>query len=154
MTSDLKNAMRDRDYHHKKAIKTNLKYHWEMFKKIKNFVNKQVKKCKADYYSDQIEQNKGNPSVLWKTLNEITSRKSSPQVTSVESDGVLYTDNESKVNLLNTHFSLIGLKLATKIKEKVQSVVSDATMCFSPAGSTAKENSFSFSYITESFVLK
>ena len=154
MTSDLKNAMRDRDYHHKKAIKTNSKYHWELFKKIKNFVNKQVKKCKADYYSDQIEQNKGNPSVLWKTFNEITSRKSSPKVTSIESDGVLYTDNESKANLLNTHFSLIGLKLATKIKEKIQPVVSDTTMCFSPAGSTAEENSFSFSYITESFVLK
>ena len=33
-------------------------------------------------------------------------------------------------------------------------MVSDATLCFSPAGSTAEENSFSFSYITESFVFK
>ena len=48
MTSDLKNAMRDWDFHHAKAIKTNSKYHWDMFRKMKNFVNKEVKKCKAD----------------------------------------------------------------------------------------------------------
>ena len=76
MTSDLKNAMRDRDFHHAKAIKTNSKCHWEMYEKMKNFVNKEVKKCKAEYYSDLINKNKGNPSELWKTFNEITSKKS------------------------------------------------------------------------------
>ena len=43
MTSDLSNAMRDRDFHHRKAIKTNSKYHCGLFKKIKCFVNKLVK---------------------------------------------------------------------------------------------------------------
>ena len=76
MTSDLKNAMRDRDFHHAKAIKTNSKCHWEMYKKMKNFMNKEVKKCKAEYYSDLINKNKGNPSELWKTFNEITPKKS------------------------------------------------------------------------------
>ena len=66
MTSDLKNTMCDQDVHHTKAIKTNSKYHWEMYKKMKNFVNKEVKKCKAEYYSDLINKNKGNPSELWK----------------------------------------------------------------------------------------
>ena len=76
MTSDLKNAMHDWDFHHAKAIKTNSKYHWNTFKKMKNFVNKEVKKCKAEYYSDLINKNKGNPSELWKTFNEITAKKS------------------------------------------------------------------------------
>lgn len=49
MTSDLSNAMRDRDFHHRKAIKTNSKYHCGLFKKINCFVNKLVKKCKTDY---------------------------------------------------------------------------------------------------------
>ena len=47
-----------------------------MYKKIKNLVNKEVKKCKAEYYSDLINKKKGNPSELWKTFNEITSKKS------------------------------------------------------------------------------
>ena len=37
---------------------------------MKNFVNKEVKNCKAEYYSDLITKNKGNPSELWKTFNE------------------------------------------------------------------------------------
>ena len=49
MTSDLSNAMRDRDFHHRKAIKTNAKYHCGLFKKIKCVVKKLVKKCKTDY---------------------------------------------------------------------------------------------------------
>ena len=50
--------------------------HREMYKNMKNFVNRQVKKCKAEYYSDLINKNKGNPGELWKTFNEITSKKS------------------------------------------------------------------------------
>ena len=47
-----------------------------MYEKMKNFVNKEEKKCKAKYYSDLINKNKVNPSELWKTFNEITSKKS------------------------------------------------------------------------------
>ena len=92
MTSDLKNAMRDRDFHHAKAIKNELKIllkNWDMFKKMKNFVNKEVKKCKAEYYSDLINKNKGNARELWKTFNEITAKKSNSTITSIEADGVL-----------------------------------------------------------------
>ena len=118
MTSDLKNAMRDRDFHHAKAIKTNSKYHWDMFKKMKNLVNKEVKKCKAEYYSDLINKNKGNPSELWKTFNELTAKKSNSTITSIEADGVLYTETNDIAQALNTHFSRIGTKLAAKIKKK------------------------------------
>ena len=114
MTSDSKNAMRDRDFHRAKAIKTNSKYHWEMYKKKKNFLNKEVKKCKAEYYSDLINKKKGNPSELWKTFNEITSKKSNSTITSIEADGVLYTEANETAQALNKHFSRIGTKLAAK----------------------------------------
>ena len=39
---DLKQAMRDRDFHHSKAIKTKSSYHWKMYKKLRLYVNKQV----------------------------------------------------------------------------------------------------------------
>ena len=107
----LKNAMRDRE-----AIKTNSKYRWEMYKKMKNFVNKEVKNCKAEYYSDLINKNKGNPSELWKTFNEITSKKSNSTITSIVADGVLYTEPTEIAQALNTHFPRIGTKLAAKNK--------------------------------------
>ena len=85
-----------------------------MSKKIKNLVNKEVKKCKAEYYSDLINKKKGNPSELWKTLNEITSKKSNSTITSIEADGVLYTEANETAQALNKHFSRIGTKLAAK----------------------------------------
>ena len=84
MTSDLKNAMRDGDFRRAKAIKTNSTYHWEMYNKMKNFVYKEVKKCKAEYCSVLINKNKGNPIELWKTFNEITSKKSNSTITSIQ----------------------------------------------------------------------
>ena len=156
MTSDLKNAMRDRDFHHAKAIKTNSKYHWEMYEKMKNFVSKEVKKCKAEYYSDLINKNKGNPSELWKTFNEITSKKSNSTITSTEADGVLYTETNEIAQALNTLFSRIGTKLAAKIKEKLRLIASNSRKFFQPAFSRWNGNnkSFSFCSIAESFVLK
>ena len=39
MTTIIKNEIRNRDYHKKKAIKHNSKCHWEMYKKSRNKVN-------------------------------------------------------------------------------------------------------------------
>ncbi len=71
LTNDLRNAMQDRDYHHRKAVKSNSSFHWMMYKKIKCYVNTNVKKCKAEYYSKLINTNKENTGALWKTLNDI-----------------------------------------------------------------------------------
>ena len=57
---------------------------------MKNFVNKEVKKCKAEYYSDLINKNKGNARELWKTFNEITSKKPNSTITSIEADFFLH----------------------------------------------------------------
>ena len=46
----------------------------------KHHVNKEMQKRKAEYYSNLISENKrSNPCALWKTLNDITSRKQSSQ---------------------------------------------------------------------------
>ena len=76
MTPNLNQAMRDRDYHHRKAIKKQSSYHWEMYRKLKGYVNKQVKKCKSDYYLNIIEENKSHSERLWKAigLDQISGR--------------------------------------------------------------------------------
>ena len=43
-----------RDFHHRKAIKTNSKFHWDQSRKIKNLTNNLVEKCKSDYYINLI----------------------------------------------------------------------------------------------------
>ena len=89
MTAELSRAMQDRDYHLKKAQKTHSQHHWSSYRKLRRFVNKAVRECKSKYYESLIKENKNNPSGLWKTLNELTSRNThSSAPTSIISDGV------------------------------------------------------------------
>jgi hypothetical protein len=74
MTAELSQAMQQRDHHLKKARKTQSKTHWSVYRKYRCFVNKKVRECKSQYYQNLIKENENNPSGLWKTMNELTSR--------------------------------------------------------------------------------
>ena len=150
LTSDLTNAMQDRNYHHRKAVKTNSPYHWRMYKKVKAHVNKSIKKCKAVYYQDLINKNKGNSGELWKSLNKITSRKSSPSPSCIEVNGVSHTEPQSIAEALNNHFSTVGTKLAAKLKAGLDFVRSTP----SPGKSAPATHMFAFHEVDESFVHK
>ena len=100
ITSELTELMRERDYHQKQAHKTNSEYHWAKFRQLRNLVNKQIKLGKSKYYQDAVNADKDNPSGLWKTFNELTSRNVSRQNPScIISEGVPETDEKSN-NLL------------------------------------------------------
>ena len=60
MSPKIKEAMRDRDYHHRKAIKSHLNYHWNMHRKLRNLVNREMKSAKSKYHVVLIENNKGD----------------------------------------------------------------------------------------------
>ena len=42
MDDKIRAAMRNRDYHHLKAVKSNSSYHWEMYRKLRNSVHKEM----------------------------------------------------------------------------------------------------------------
>ena len=117
LTSELIQLMHKRDYSHRKALKTNFHQHWTSYKRIKNIVNKEIKKSKSTYYSKLIEDNKSNPTSLWRTINDITSRNVRSTITSIEADsGEMFCDHKSIAEVLNHYFSTIGSKLANKLK--------------------------------------
>ena len=154
VTVNLSNAMRDRDYHRHKAVKSNSEYHWKPYKKAKISLNKIIKKCKSEYYLDLINKNKGNSSALWKTLNEIASRKSSATITCIEINGTPQTDIKSIVEGLNSHFSSIGSRLASLVKSRFR-IVHRAIAPSSVNGTRASTFSeFTFGGIDEQFVYK
>ena len=92
LTSELCSLMQERDFDHRKAVKSNSSHHWKMFRNLKNKVNMLVKKSKADHYRNLIDNNKGNSGELWKSLNKITSRKSTSYPSCIEADNVSNTD--------------------------------------------------------------
>ena len=52
----IREATRDRDYHHRKAVKSNSSYHWEMYRKLRNFVNEEIKSSKSKYYCELLRR--------------------------------------------------------------------------------------------------
>ena len=64
--------MCDRDYHHRNAMNSNSDYHWNMYKKLRNLVNREMKSAKSKYFVDLINNNKGDNSMIWKALKEAT----------------------------------------------------------------------------------
>ena len=111
---------RSRDYHLKKAQKTQSQHHWSCYRKLRCLVNKEVRECKSKYYESLIRENRNNPSGLWKTLNELTSRNTHSTAPScIVSNGVETTNSQSISTLFNTFFTGIGNTLADAIKQRL-----------------------------------
>ena len=108
MTVEISQTMHNRDYHLKKANKTQSKIHWSAYCKLRCLVNKQIREGKSSYYENLIKENNKNPSGLWKTLNEITSRsKPSSAPSSIISNGIEHKDTKSIASLFNNFFTNI-----------------------------------------------
>ena len=109
LNSKLTEAMRDRDYHNGKAMKTGSCYHWKMYKKLRNFVTRETKASKSLYYNNLIKESKGNTQKIWEAVNEASSRSSkSLSPNCIISDEVYYTDNKSTAEILNKYFVSVG----------------------------------------------
>ena len=110
--TSLRNA---RDYHHKKAIKTNLSSHWNRYKKLRNQVTRYEKKLKSNYYCNLINDSMSNSEEMWKSLKQVLpGSKDSKQITSISISGKVYKKCEEIAEALNKHFSTIGEKLARR----------------------------------------
>ena len=115
MTSKTSDAMRDRGYHHRKARKSGSTYHWKMFRKLWNFVSKEVKASKSKYYTNLIEESKGNASKIWNAVNKASCRKKQSTAPSyIISEEVQHTEPKAIAAVLNKHFATIGQILADR----------------------------------------
>ena len=72
--------MNFRDRLKKKAIKTGDPSVWNQFRKTKNQVNREIKSAKKAYYKSAFNSCAKDKRKTWKTVNELTSRKSNKTV--------------------------------------------------------------------------
>ena len=145
LNDKISEAMKDRDFHDCKAVKTNSVFHWACYRKLRNRVNHGVKAAKSRYYRDLILEAKGDSGKIWQAVNEVSSRKtksSTPQC--IVADGVEHTTPASIASVLNCFFASIGRSLANKIS---------AAAMF-PVRSAAKLQSFSLYEVDEETVVK
>ena len=118
MTTIIKNEIRDRDYHKKKAIKHNSKYHWEMYKKSRNKVNINIRKTKSEYFVNKIRDcaNVKDPKKSWSLINSLLGKNSkSTHINELKVNNNTITDSTLIAESLNNYFINIGPQLASDI---------------------------------------
>lgn len=108
---DIKNTM----YKNLKKNKNNAFLN-EQYKNYKNKLQMLLKKSKIKYIKEQIQQNKGNTSQLWKTIGSICQEGKSHEIISCIKDGDHVLTNPILIaNTFNKYFSNVGKSLADKI---------------------------------------
>ena len=115
MNSQISDSMKERDWAHRKARKSNSARHWSMYAKLRNKVNGLVRTSKSKYYCDMIEEAKGDSDKVWKAVNEACNRNSSPEsIQCIISDGVQHITSQSIASSMNSFFASIGRILASR----------------------------------------
>ena len=110
--------MNFRDRLKRKAIKTKDPVIWDQFRIVKNQVNGEINSAKKAYYENAFNNCCGDQRKTWKTINELTSRKSTKTVINeMEYNGVNSGDQTDIAEMLNSFFTEIGPGLSRDVSE-------------------------------------
>ena len=117
LTPNLRKAMKDRDKLKQMAIKNP-----EMCSKYarqRNRVTNEIRNSIQGHYKGLIEESKGVPKQMWKTINRISNKNTnSKNLSSIESNGKIVTKEYDILEVLNSHFVSVGPNLAKGIETK------------------------------------
>ena len=112
VTENLISIRQDRDYFHRKAQRSNGKYHWNMYRKLRNYANREEKHLKSKYFCNLIEESKSDSQKMWSTIKKVLPTNVTQQeVSSVMYNNKTYTNDKDIASVFNKHFSSIGHKL-------------------------------------------
>ena len=90
-------------------------YH-NAYKALRNKINKDVICAKRKHYVKSIEENMGNPKLMWKHLNCLLNRKSKRTgVQPIKTDEGDVVESQTIAELFNEYFSNIGPTLSNQI---------------------------------------
>ena len=104
VSGDTIQLMNTRDHFHKKALQTKSDLMWNRYKHYRNLVNRMVNQQKKAYIDSLLQENKGNPGALWKTLKSLTNANVSEKIT-LQVSGNEITDSGEVANIFSNYFS-------------------------------------------------
>ena len=146
ITTDLLELRRDRGYHLKKAHNSNSKYHWSMYRKLKNAASTIGRNLKSKYFCKLIEDSKYDGSKMWKAIKETLPSKTSG-ISMIEDDGKVHQEAMSIAEIMNNHFATMGKKLSKAFGYF-------KNVCYMNYPINKPSNNFSFENINASIVEK
>ena len=117
----IKQLMRNRNYHKKKAIRYNSSTHWDKYKSIRNRVNNQMRKSKTDFYHKEIGKcaKLKDLKKTWSLINSLTGKNNkSTSITEILMNNNSVSDSKLIAESFNEYFVNVGPSLATEASEE------------------------------------
>lgn len=89
----------------------------DLFRTYRNIYNSVLRKSKAIYFRDKLENANGDSKKVWDTINEACNKQSakSSTIDKLEVDGNILNDHQQIADAFNSHFANIGIKVAEHI---------------------------------------
>ena len=109
----IKKARYSREHSFKNAIKLQSIEAWRKFRVARNNANKMIRKARARYFNDLLDQTKKQPSKFWKAFNHLKSKSNSNIAPS------LFTPSD-----FNDHFTSVAARIASSIPSSLLSPTS------------------------------
>lgn len=105
LNNEATKLMKMRDMANKKSLRSKLDTDLLNYKKLRNKVIQELRKAKASYYTQLIDNAKGSNNSLWKYLNNLTNKTSkSIGIREVSVDGKIINNNAAMANNFNSYF--------------------------------------------------
>lgn len=145
LKADLRKLMDKRDKALRKARKTKLLVHFEIFKKLRNKCNGKLKEAKRKYHRNLINDNKGNPRKFWKAVKTVFPSKPNKKNFSNQ---LSKSENEKNVNTFSHYFGNVVKQLKSNA-----SLITDYVWRKMPIFKRTNQI-FRFSYVSKVFVEK
>ena len=109
--------MRQRDYFHKKAKKTNHAEDWANYRHYRNRATNSMKKAKAAYYRRLIVNSGNGHRAFWKTLKKVLPGEKKAVSQNINTNGSLSDDTSLILDSFNKSFT----NAVTRLVQAVQS---------------------------------
>lgn len=117
MTSEILDNIRNRDDLLRTYKRTGNKHQYVQYCKIRNKVQREIKKAKEDYVSGKIEENKKSPKKLWQQLKSLgySSKRSDSASIVLNIAGQVCHNLKEIANQFNTFFTTVASSLVAKL---------------------------------------
>ena len=108
---------KDRMLHRAKV--TNTEDDWNIARFLRNRAKLLVRQAKQDYFKDQLELNKSNPSNFWRVISYVTNSKtkSKSNISLIDQNTGNKVAEQDTANFINYYFANIGPNLAANLNE-------------------------------------
>ena len=116
LTSETRALMRSRDFHHKRAQKTQADREWRAYRDLRNKTTSLIRKSKREYYSHVINANKKDSGILWKALKSaISTSTKNPRIGSLETESSVTSEPDEIAQGFAKYFHTVIMKIRQTI---------------------------------------